>query len=57
MQFAGMTTVLTIRNVPAGVKEALARGARERGQSLQAFSQRGCGDVYSAVAGFSAIWR
>lgn len=29
--------VLTIRDVPEDVKEALVRGARERGQSLQAF--------------------
>ena len=28
---------MTIRDVPDGVKEALARDARERGQSLQAF--------------------
>src|SRR5262245_57189078 len=32
-----MTTVLTIRDVPDSVKEALARDARERGQSRQAF--------------------
>jgi antitoxin FitA len=32
-----MTTVVTIRDVPDEVKEALARDARERGQSLQAF--------------------
>ncbi|QGK68765.1 hypothetical protein GIY23_03665 [Allosaccharopolyspora coralli] len=30
-------TVLTIRDVPEDVKEALAGDARERGQSLQAF--------------------
>ncbi|GAA1235366.1 hypothetical protein GCM10009676_19080 [Prauserella halophila] len=30
-------TVLTIRDVPDDVKDALARDARERGQSLQAF--------------------
>lgn len=30
-------TVLTIRDVPEAVKEALSRDARERGQSLQAF--------------------
>ncbi|GAB2733389.1 hypothetical protein GCM10027174_02580 [Salinifilum aidingensis] len=29
--------VLTIRDVPEGVKEALAEDARESGQSLQAF--------------------
>lgn len=29
--------VLTIRDVPEGVKEALAQDAREKGQSLQAF--------------------
>lgn len=29
--------VLTIRDVPDDVKDALARDARERGQSLQAF--------------------
>lgn len=29
--------VLTIREVPEDVKEALVRDARERGQSLQAF--------------------
>lgn len=29
--------VLTIRDVPDDVKEALAQDARERGQSLQAF--------------------
>jgi hypothetical protein len=29
--------VLTIRDVPEDVKDALAREARERGQSLQAF--------------------
>jgi antitoxin FitA len=29
--------VLTIRDVPEDVKDALARDARERGQSLQAF--------------------
>jgi plasmid stability protein len=29
--------VLTIRDVPDGVKEALGRDARESGQSLQAF--------------------
>ncbi len=32
-----MSVVLTIRDVPDEVKEALARDARERGQSLQAF--------------------
>jgi plasmid stability protein len=32
-----MATVLTIRDVPDSVKEALARDARDRGQSLQAF--------------------
>jgi hypothetical protein len=32
-----MAAVLTIRDVPDDVKEALARDARERGQSLQAF--------------------
>lgn len=32
-----MTSVLTIRDVPDDVKEALAREARERGQSLQAY--------------------
>jgi hypothetical protein len=32
-----VTTVITIRDVPDEVKEALARDARERGQSLQAF--------------------
>src|SRR5262249_18608493 len=32
-----MTTVLTIRDVPDSVKEALARDARQHGQSLQAF--------------------
>jgi len=32
-----MTTVLTIRDVPDSVKDILAREARERGQSLQAF--------------------
>jgi hypothetical protein len=32
-----MKTVLTIRDVPDSVKDALAREARERGQSLQAF--------------------
>jgi len=30
-------TVVTIRNVPDRVRDALAREARERGQSLQAF--------------------
>jgi plasmid stability protein len=30
-------TVLTVRDVPDEVKEALAREARERGQSLQAY--------------------
>jgi antitoxin FitA len=30
-------TVLTIRDVPDEVKDALAQDARERGQSLQAF--------------------
>ncbi|HET6501968.1 MAG TPA: hypothetical protein VFG87_14515 [Amycolatopsis sp.] len=30
-------TVLTIRDVPEDVKEALGRDARERGQSLQSF--------------------
>lgn len=30
-------TVLTIRDVPDDVKEALGRDARERGQSLQSF--------------------
>jgi hypothetical protein len=29
--------VLTIREVPEGVKDALAREARDRGQSLQAY--------------------
>lgn len=29
--------VLTVRDVPEDVKDALARDARERGQSLQAF--------------------
>jgi hypothetical protein len=32
-----MTVVLTIRDVPDEVRDALARDARERGQSLQAF--------------------
>jgi plasmid stability protein len=32
-----MTTVLTIREVPDDVKEALARDARDHGQSLQGF--------------------
>lgn len=32
-----MSTVLTIRDVPDDVKEALVRDAREHGQSLQAF--------------------
>jgi len=32
-----MTVVLTIRDVPDDVKDALARDARECGQSLQAF--------------------
>jgi plasmid stability protein len=32
-----MATVLTIRDVPDDVKEALTREARERGQSLQAY--------------------
>jgi hypothetical protein len=32
-----MSVVLTIRDVPDDVKAALARDARERGQSLQAF--------------------
>jgi hypothetical protein len=32
-----MTVVLTIRDVPNEVRDALARDARERGQSLQAF--------------------
>jgi plasmid stability protein len=34
---AVMTTVLTIREVPDDVKEALARDARDHGQSLQGF--------------------
>jgi plasmid stability protein len=32
-----MTSVLTIRDVPDDVKDALALEARERGQSLQAY--------------------
>ena len=32
-----MSTVLTIRDVPDDVKEALASDAREHGQSLQSF--------------------
>jgi hypothetical protein len=32
-----MTVVLTIRGVPEEVRDLLARDARERGQSLQAF--------------------
>jgi len=32
-----MSVVLTIRDVPDQVRDALARDARERGQSLQAF--------------------
>jgi len=32
-----MSVVLTIRDVPDEVREALARDARDRGQSLQAF--------------------
>lgn len=32
-----MSVVLTIRDVPDEVRDALAREARERGQSLQAF--------------------
>ena len=32
-----MTVTLTIRDVPEQVRDALARDARERGQSLQAF--------------------
>jgi antitoxin FitA len=32
-----MTVVLTIRDVPEEVRDLLAREARERGQSLQAF--------------------
>lgn len=42
-------TVLTIRDVPEDVKEALARDARERGQSLQAFLV----GVLERQAGFS----
>jgi hypothetical protein len=44
-----MTTVLTIREVPDDVKEALARDAREHGQSLQAFLLT----VLGRQAGFS----
>jgi hypothetical protein len=32
-----MTVVLTVRDVPEEVRDLLARDARERGQSLQAF--------------------
>jgi hypothetical protein len=37
MHYAGMTVVLTIRDVPEEVRQLLAQDARERGQSLQAF--------------------
>lgn len=33
-----MTTVITIRDVPEDVKQALVRQARSNGQSLQAFT-------------------
>src|SRR5260370_2413695 len=37
MQNDYMATVVTIRDVPDDVKEAMTRDARDRGQSLQAF--------------------
>ena len=37
MHYEVMKTVLTIRDVPEGVKAALVRQARNHGQSLQAF--------------------
>jgi hypothetical protein len=37
MHYAGMSVVLTVRDVPEEVRDLLARDARERGQSLQAF--------------------
>ena len=41
--------VVTIRDVPDGVRDALAREARERGQSLQAYLL----GVLSRQAGFA----
>ena len=37
MQYAVMSVVLTVRDVPEGVRDLLAQEARGRGQSLQAY--------------------
>jgi hypothetical protein len=37
LHYAVMTVVLTVRDVPEEVRDLLAREARERGQSLQAY--------------------